>query len=206
MAPVMRRIALGKGLLIVMLSPSGGGKGSILKEVLNSGGKIRYSVSATTREPRPGEVDGEDYYFISRADFEELIEKGEMLEYARYCGNYYGTPKAPVEAWRTEGYDVILEIEVQGGEQVKRLESEAVSIFIMPPSFEVLEHRLRRRGTESEEMIAGRLKAARKEITYAGNCEYIVVNNRLEDAVEDVKAILRAEKCKSKYMKSIVWS
>lgn len=197
---------MGKGLLIVMLSPSGGGKGSILKEVLNSGGKIRYSVSATTREPRPGEVDGEDYYFISRADFEELIEKGEMLEYARYCGNYYGTPKAPVEAWRTEGYDVILEIEVQGGEQVKRLESEAVSIFIMPPSFEVLEHRLRRRGTESEEMIAGRLKAARKEITYAGNCEYIVVNNRLEDAVEDVKAILRAEKCKSKYMKSIVWS
>lgn len=190
---------MSKGLLIVMLSPSGGGKGSILKEVLSSGEKIRYSVSATTREPRPGEIEGTHYYFISQTDFEAMIEKGEMLEYAKYCGNYYGTPRAPVEKWQAEGYDVILEIEVQGGEQVKRLAPDAVSIFIMPPSFEVLEHRLRRRGTESEEVIVGRLRVAQKEITYARRCDYIVVNNRLEDAIEDVKAILRAEKCKSKY-------
>lgn len=192
---------MSKGLLIVMLSPSGGGKGSIIKEVLNSSEKICFSVSATTREPRPGEIEGRHYYFIGRTEFEAMIEKGEMLEYAQYCDNYYGTPKEPVDKWRSEGYDVILEIEMQGGEQVKSLAPEAVSIFIMPPSFEVLEHRLRRRGTESEEVIKGRLEVARKEMSYARNCDYIVVNNRLEDAVEDVKAILRAEKCKSKYFK-----
>ena len=191
---------MNKGLLLLVLSPSGGGKGSILKEVLASGDKIRFSVSATTRTPRPGEEDGKQYYFRSPADFEEMIERGEMLEYAQYCGNYYGTPKTPVEQWRSAGYDVVLEIEVQGGEQVKQLVPDAVSIFILPPSMDVLERRLRKRGTETEQSIAGRLQTARQEISYAEQCDYIVVNDRLEDAVEDVKAIIRAEKHRTSRM------
>lgn len=195
---------MNKGLLIVVLSPSGGGKGTILKEILSTGKKIRFSVSATTRAPRPGEIDGEHYYFIDKDRFEKMIESGEMLEYAEYCGNYYGTPKAPVEEWREEGYDVVLEIEVQGGAQVKRLAPDAVSVFIMPPSFEVLENRLRRRGTENEDTIAGRMKTAYNEIDYASQCDYIVVNDCLEDAVEDMKAILRAERCRLENMKTFI--
>lgn len=185
-----------QGLLLVVLAPSGGGKGTILKEVLARGKKIRFSVSATTRAPRPGEIEGEHYFFIDRPTFEGLIAQNKMLEYAQYCGNYYGTPKEPVEKWLSEGYDVVLEIEVQGGAQVKSLMPDCVSVFITPPSLAVLEQRLRNRGTETEEVLLGRLQTAREELKQAENFDYLVLNDRLEDAVADMQAIIHAEKLK----------
>lgn len=187
---------MSQGILLVILAPSGGGKGTILKKVLGSGGKIRYSVSATTRKPRPGEVDGEHYFFLEKPAFEKLIAENKMLEYAEYCGNYYGTPKEPVDKWLAKGYDVVLEIEVQGGAQVKKQMPDCVSVFIAPPSLEVLEHRLRCRGTETEDMILGRLETAREELRQAGSFDYLVVNDKLEDAVSDMNTIIRAEKLK----------
>lgn len=195
---------MNKGLLLVVVSPSGGGKGSILRQVLAEEERVRFSVSATTRAPRPGEEEGVHYYYRSRAAFEEMIAKEEMLEYAQYCGNYYGTPKGPLEAWRKEGYDVVLEIEVQGTRQVKALAEDAVTIFILPPSMEVLSRRLRRRGTESEEVIAGRLETAKKELQYARYCDYLVENDQLADAVADVRAIIRAEKSKMNRQKDLL--
>ena len=183
-----------RGLLLVISAPSGGGKGTVLKELFAQDENLRLSVSATTRAPRPGEVHGEQYYFTTKEDFEKMIGAGEMLEYAQYVGNYYGTPKAPVEAWLTEGRDVVLEIEVQGGAQIKKLCPDCVSIFILPPSMEVLEKRLRGRGTEADKVVQSRLEAAKREIPCAREYDYIVYNDRLEDAVADVQAILRAEK------------
>lgn len=186
----------GKGLLLVVSAPSGGGKGTILKELFAQDDNLRLSVSATTRAPRPGEEHGKQYYFISREEFESLISQNKMLEYAEYVGNYYGTPRDPVEEWLAAGNDVVLEIEVQGGAQVKKLMPECVSIFILPPSMKVLEDRLRGRGTEAEETVQKRLSAARREIPQAKEYDYIVFNDRLEDAVDDIQAILRAEKLK----------
>ncbi len=185
-----------KGVVFVVLSPSGGGKGSILKQVIEQNPQAKFSVSATTRKPRPGEIHGQHYFFVSKEQFEQMIQKGEMLEYAEYCGNYYGTPKTAVEKWTDEGYDVILEIEVQGGAQVKRLLPDSISIFILPPSMQVLEERLRNRGTETEDVIQGRLQTARKEIPYANECDYVIVNQHLEDAVEEMNAIMTAERLK----------
>lgn len=186
-----------KGLLLVVLAPSGGGKGTILSEVRKADANIRFSVSATTRAPRPGENEGEHYYFMDREAFQDLVDRGEMLEYAEYCGNLYGTPKGPVDRWRAEGYDVILEIEVQGGEQVKRLAPDCVSVFITPPSMAVLAHRLTRRGTEAPAVIAGRLETAKKELTYAGKQDYLIINDKLEDAIADLQCIIRAEKLRA---------
>ncbi len=185
-----------KGLLVVISAPSGGGKGTIIKELFNRDPNLRFSISATTRSPRPGEENGKQYYFISREEFEKLIEKGKMLEYAEYVGNYYGTPRDPVEEWTAQGHDVILEIEVQGGAQVKKLMPECVSIFVVPPSMKVLGERLRGRGTEEEDVVQKRLAAAREEIPHGREYDYIVTNDRLEDAVEDICSILRAEKLK----------
>lgn len=186
----------GKGLLLVISAPSGGGKGTILKELFAQDDNLRLSVSATTRAPRPGEEHGKQYYFISREEFESLISQNKMLEHAEYVGNYYGTPRDPVEEWLAAGNDVVLEIEVQGGAQVKKLMPECVSIFILPPSMKVLEDRLRGRGTEAEETVQKRLSTARREIPQAKEYDYIVFNDRLEDAVDDIQAILRAEKLK----------
>lgn len=186
----------GKGLLLVVSAPSGGGKGTILKELFAQDDNLRLSVSATTRAPRPGEEHGKQYYFISREEFESLISQNKMLEHAEYVGNYYGTPRDPVEEWLAAGNDVVLEIEVQGGAQVKKLMPECVSIFILPPSMKVLEDRLRGRGTEAEETVQKRLSTARREIPQAKEYDYIVFNDRLEDAVDDIQAILRAEKLK----------
>ncbi len=185
-----------KGLLAVISAPSGGGKGTILKELFARDENLRLSVSATTRAPRPGEEHGKQYYFLSRKEFEELIAQGKMLEHAEYVGNYYGTPRDPVEEWLSQGRDVVLEIEVQGGAQVKKLMPECVSIFILPPSMKVLGERLRGRGTEAEETVQKRLATARQEIPQAKEYDYLVFNDRLEDAVEDILAILRAEKLK----------
>ncbi len=187
---------MNKGLLLVITAPSGGGKGTILKELFARNGNLVLSVSATTREPRPGEENGKQYYFISREEFQEMIDQGKMLEHAEYVGNYYGTPKEPVEEWTRAGRDVVLEIEVQGGAQVRKLMPECVSIFILPPSMEVLAERLRGRGTEEEPTVRKRLEKARGEIPCARDYDYVVYNDRLEDAVEDIQAIIRAEKCK----------
>ena len=169
---------MSKGLLLVVSAPSAGGKGTILKELLRTEGSLRMSVSATTRQPRPGEEHGKQYYFISREEFQTQA------------------PRGPVDQWREEGLDVVLEIEVQGGAQVKKLAPDCVTVFITPPSLAVLEQRLRDRGTEDEAAILNRLETALVELGHAQEYDYIVVNDRLEDAVEDMRAILRSEKRK----------
>ena len=183
-----------KGLLIVVSSPSGGGKGTILKELFKRQENLRMSVSATTRAPRPGEEHGVHYYFISKEEFQKNIDDGAMLEYARYVNNFYGTPKAPVDAWLNEGKDVILEIEVQGGRQIKAVAPDCVSLFILPPSLEVLEQRLRGRGTETDEVIADRLAQAKGEIECVRDYDYAVINDTVEQAVKEIEAIITAEK------------
>ncbi|WP_099204332.1 guanylate kinase [Scatolibacter rhodanostii] len=185
-----------KGVVFVVLAPSGSGKGSIIQQVMGQSAEARLSVSATTRAPRPGENHGEHYWFVSREEFEVMVKNDEMLEHAEYCGNYYGTPKAPLEKWAEEGFDVIVEIEVQGAAQVKKLLPDSVSVFVLPPSMEILEKRLRDRGTESEEVIKGRLETAKLEIPYSQNCDYAIVNDHLEDAVAELKAIMTAETLK----------
>lgn len=185
-----------KGLLVVISAPSGGGKGTVLKELFARDDNLRLSVSATTRKPRPGEEHGKQYYFLSQEEFETLIREGKMLEYAEYVENYYGTPRGPVEEWLSQGRDVVLEIEVQGGAQVKKLMPECVSIFILPPSMKVLEERLRGRGTEEDAVVRQRLETARLEIPQAKGYDYVVYNDCLEDAVDEIQAILRAEKLK----------
>ena len=187
---------MSKGVLLVISAPSGAGKGTIIKRLMDDDRSLKLSVSATTRAPRPGEIDGEDYFFLSREEFDDLVKNGEMLEHAEYVGNCYGTPKGPVERWLEDGQDVILEIDVQGGQQVKKIMPECVSIFILPPSMKVLEKRLRGRGTEDEETIQKRLAKAREEIPHAKDYDYIVYNDALEDAVSDLRAIIKAEKLK----------
>lgn len=183
-----------EGLLVVFSGPSGAGKDTVLKRLMEKELGIRLSVSATTRSPREGEKDGTDYHFISRERFDALVAEDKMLEYAEYCGNCYGTPSEPIEKWQAEGCDVILEIEVQGGAQIKKKCPNCISIFVLPPSLEVLENRLRRRGTESEDVICKRLAAAKEEIAQALHYDYILVNDDLEPAVDQMAGILRAEK------------
>jgi len=191
---------MSKGLLLVVSAPSAGGKGTILKELFQRDGNLRMSVSATTRQPRPGEENGKHYYFMGREEFQQLIDSGSMLEHAEYVGNLYGTPRGPVEQWLEEGHDVVLEIEVQGGAQIKKIVPDCVSVFIAPPSMEVLRQRLRGRGTEEEDVILKRLDTARRELAQAEHYDYVVINDRLEDAVDDMQAILRCEKLR--YMRA----
>lgn len=184
---------MNKGLLIVVSGPSGCGKGTILAEVLKNG-NFYYSVSATTRAPRPGEVDGVNYSFLTKEKFEELINNDGMLEHAYYCGNYYGTPKEQVMKNLENGKDVILEIEVQGALKVMETCPEAVFVFIMPPSVKELRRRLNKRGTESEEVIEKRIAQAISEIKLANKYNYIMVNGELEKAIADLISIINAEK------------
>ena len=185
---------MSKGLLIVFSAPSGGGKGTILDELKKQNENLKVSISATTRAPRDKDVNGDNYHFVTKEKFMEMLENGEILEHAEFCGNYYGTPKASVMELTEKGYDVVLEIEVQGGAQIKKIMPACVSIFITPPSLEILEKRLRKRATETEEDILKRLATAKGELKEAHNYDYVVVNDKLEDAVEDVKAIIKAEK------------
>ena len=182
------------GLLIVFSGPSGAGKDTVLKRLLEMDNNIRLSISATTRAPRPGEQDGVDYFFLPRDRFLSLIDQDKMLEHAEYCGNFYGTPKEPIEKWNGEGRDVILEIEVQGGAQIKEKRPECVSIFLLPPSLSELEQRLRLRNTEQEETIRKRLETARGEILKAKDYDYVVINDTVEHAVEQILSIIAAEK------------
>jgi len=171
-----------KGNLIVYSGPSGVGKGTILKPLLYPEGELVLSVSATTRAPRAGEIDGREYHFVSREKFIDMIASGDMLEYAEYNGNYYGTPKSFVERQRELGRDVVLEIETKGAFQVKKLCPDAVMIFIMPPSYDELKSRLVNRGTETPKQISGRLSAALGEIRLAEDYDFVIINNDLEDA------------------------
>ena len=179
-----------------MSGPSGSGKGTIVKEILKKApDEFALSVSATTRAPRPGERNGVDYYFISREDFEGRIARGEVLEYTLYCGNYYGTLKSEVERITELGVNVILEIEIEGGMNVRRLLPGSVLMFILPPDRETLEARLRGRGTNTEEDIEKRLAKARIEIRTAYDYDYLIVNENdaADKAADDIIGIIRAE-------------
>lgn len=185
-----------KGNLIIISSPSGGGKGTLIKEVLRTVSDIGYSVSFTTREMRRGEANGRDYFFVSREEFERLKEAGEFLEFAEVHGNFYATSIKRVQSETENGRDVILEIDVQGAASVRRILPEAVSIFILPPSFEVLENRLTMRATEKKEDLRRRLKNARAEVARFKEFEYIVVNDEVNRAREDLRTIILAERLK----------
>lgn len=182
-----------RGLLIVFSGPSGVGKGTVRAKIFEQENNFKYSVSMTTRKQRPGEVDGKDYYFRTREEFEELIRKGEMLEYAEYVGNYYGTPLTYVNQTLDEGKDIFLEIEVQGALQVKQKKPDAVFVFLTPPDLDELRERLVGRGTDSSEVIANRLEKAKEEIRLMSEYDYAVVNDKVELAAERVKMIIDAE-------------
>ncbi|PCS00484.1 guanylate kinase [Lactococcus fujiensis] len=182
-----------RGLLIVFSGPSGVGKGTVRAKIFEQENNFKYSVSMTTRKQRPGEVDGKDYYFRTREEFEELIRKGEMLEYAEYVGNYYGTPLTYVNQTLDEGKDIFLEIEVQGALQVKQKKPDAVFVFLTPPDLEELRERLVGRGTDSNEVIANRLAKAKEEIRLMSEYDYAVVNDEVELAAERVRMIIDAE-------------
>ena len=182
------------GLLIVVSGPAGSGKGTVLSDLIKDE-SYKYSVSATTRAPRPGEVDGVNYHFLTRESFEQRIRDGEMLEWTEYCGNYYGTPKKEAEAVLASGCNLLLEIEVEGACNVKREYPQAVTIMLLPPSFAVQEQRLRARGTESEEKILARLSQTKNELACVKNYDYVVYNydGKAAQTAEDIRAIVRAE-------------
>lgn len=191
-----------RGLIFILSGPSGAGKGTLVKELIKFP-ENEVSVSATTREPREGEIDGVHYHFLTVDKFHELIEENGVLEYAQYCGHYYGTPRAQIEAWLADGKNVILEIDVQGCRQIKAKRDDIVTVFIAPPSMEVLEKRLRGRGTESDEVIAQRLQAAKGELEKASEYDYVVINGPIEECTEDVMAIFKAENIKAQNKETI---
>ena len=193
-----------KGLLIIFSGPSGSGKGTIMKSLLASREDTVLSVSMTTRDPRPGEIDGYHYHFVTREEFEKTIAEDGFLEYAEYNGNFYGTPEAPIRRLLNEGKNVMLEIEVQGAEKVMDHRSDVVSIFITTPSYAELERRLRGRGTESEEVIQKRMKTSQYELSRAFRYQYIVLNDDVEKAVERITTIIDAEHMRYSRMENTI--
>lgn len=189
-------VMMNKGLLIVISGPSGAGKGTLCKKLLQRNSELCLSVSATTREPRAGEVDGVNYFFTSKDKFEEMINNNEFLEWAKVYDNYYGTPKKYVEDMLNQGKDVILEIDIQGALKVKESCSEGVFIFILPPTMEELKNRIKKRGSETEESLVKRFTAAYKEINYVSKYNYVVINDVLEEGVKKLESIIIAEKCR----------
>jgi guanylate kinase len=187
-----------RGLLIILSSPSGAGKSTLTRRLLDWDPSFRFSVSATTRPPRPGEEHGHDYYFFDRAEFENLVETGGMLEHAEVFGNFYGSPRQPVEEAIEAGHDVLFDIDWQGGQQVRNsvLSRDVVSIFILPPSIAELERRLHSRGQDSDEVIAGRMEKSRDEISHWAEYDYVLVNRDLDTAYDELKAIVTAERLK----------
>lgn len=184
---------MGKGSLIILSGPSGVGKGTVRQRLEDLGGvSFYYSVSMTTRSPRPGEVDGRDYFFVTREEFEKRVKDGKFLEWAEFVGNCYGTPKDVVDSYREKGIDVLLEIETNGAEQVMAKCPDAVSIFIIPPSFEALESRIRGRSTEDEATIQRRLGKARSELEKASQYKYVVLNDSVERAAQEIADIISA--------------
>ncbi|WLR43582.1 guanylate kinase [Bacillus carboniphilus] len=186
-----------RGLLIVLSGPSGVGKGTVRKELFSQEDtNFHYSISMTTRTPREGEVDGIDYFFKSRDQFESLIKQNKLLEWAEYVGNYYGTPVDYVEKTLSEGKDVFLEIEVQGAMQVKKAFPEGLFIFLAPPSLQELEDRIVNRGTESKQLVENRMNKARDEIFLMNAYDYVVINDEISNACDKIKAIVVAEHCR----------
>lgn len=183
-----------KGTLYVFTGPSGAGKGTVLGRLLAEDDRLFFSISATTRAPRPGEQNGVHYYFLEKADFENRIAQGAFLEHAQYVGNYYGTLEASVNEKLDEGFDVILEIEVQGAMQIKKKRPDAVMVFIAPPSFEELASRLRGRGTEDEAKVQKRLETAKGELEQKDKFDYVVVNDTVDRAVDEIKGILASRR------------
>lgn len=185
-----------KGVLIVISGPSGAGKGTICKELLEKNKNLHISVSATTREPRKGEVDGVNYHFLSKEAFFEKVEKGEFLEYAEVYGNYYGTLKSNLYDMLEKGQNVILEIDIQGALNVKENTNEGIFIFILPPSMEELKNRIINRGSETQESLMQRFQSAYQEINFISRYNYAVVNDTVESAVKNVQNIIFAEECR----------
>ncbi len=193
-----------RGLLIVFSGPSGVGKGTMLEQYMLGRENVCYSVSATTRTPRPGEEDGKHYHFLTKQQFLDMAENGRMLEYAQYNGNYYGTPRPFVEAQLEQGRDVVLEIEVQGAMQVKSSMPEALLVFVLPPSVAVLRRRLEGRGTEDEETVRERMLAALTELEQATSYDYVIVNDDLDTAVTQLDAVIKAAKCSVDFQKKLI--
>lgn len=184
--------------MIVLSGPSGAGKGTLCLELLRRQKSVKVSVSCTTRAPRPGETDGTSYFFRTHEEFENMIKNDELLEWAEFCGNYYGTPRFAVKQFLEAGYDVILEIDTQGALQVKKHYPEGVFIFVAPPSIAVLSQRIHDRGTESEEVIKKRLAKAIQEMNYLSEYDYLVVNDKILNGVDKLQSIIIAEKCRVK--------
>ena len=183
-----------QGVLLVLSGPSGAGKGTICQKLRENRNDLSYSVSATTRAPRKGEVDGKDYFFLTIDRFKEMIANDEMLEYAEIYGNYYGTPRSYVMNILDQGRDVVLEIDPQGALQIKKRFPDAVFVFIVPPSLDELTKRIYKRGTDSEEVIKRRLSAATSELAYASKYDYILVDDEVEEASKAVSSIIDAER------------
>lgn len=188
-----------RGLLIILSSPSGAGKSTLAKRLMAWDPTLKFSVSATTRNPRPGETDGIEYYFRSKHDFEAMVANGEMLEHAEVFGNFYGTPKAPVEAAMKAGRDTLFDVDWQGGQQIRRssLGKEVISIFILPPSIAELEKRLRTRAQDSDEVIAARMAKSRDEISHWAEYDYVIVNHDADQAERELREILAAERARA---------
>jgi len=182
------------GTLFIFSAPSGAGKTSLVKALLDTTGYIRVSVSHTTRAPRPGEVDGQDYHFVSKEDFQQLVSEDAFLEHAQVFDNFYGTSQRWVESELEAGRDVILEIDWQGAEQVRRLMPDAVSVFIAPPSIDALEQRLRNRGQDSEEIIQRRMRDARSEMSHYGEYNYLIINDDFNNTLEELRSIIIARR------------
>lgn len=191
-----RENATRRGLLIILSSPSGAGKTTLARRLLAVDPKVGFSVSATTRAPRPGEVDGREYHFVTRPEFEDMVDRGELLEHAEVFGNLYGSPRAPIEAAMGQGRDTLFDIDWQGGQQIRNspLGREVVSIFILPPSMAELERRLRSRGQDSAEVIAGRMARSMAEVSHWAEYDYVLVNRDLEETEARVRQIVEVER------------
>jgi guanylate kinase len=185
-----------RGLLIILSSPSGAGKSTLSRRLLEADPEVRFSISATTRPPRPGEQEGREYLFRSRREFEAMVAAGEMLEHAEVFGNFYGTPRAPVEAAITGGQDVLFDVDWQGGQQIRNssLRDAVVSIFILPPSIAELESRLRARGQDPEPVVVHRMAQSRDEISHWAEYDFVLVNAQLAQCEDELHAIIRAER------------
>ena len=185
-----------RGALIIVSAPSGCGKSTLLHRLMEKREKLRFSVSATTRSPREGEVDGKDYFFVDHPTFERMIAEDAFLEHAEYVGNHYGTPRAAVEELLDAGYDVYLDIDVQGAMQIKRIRPETLTIFVTPPSLPELENRLRSRGTDSDEVIRSRLETAERELILKDHYDYVVVNDEVDRAAGEISDLIDSYKAR----------
>ncbi len=192
----MSRPSSRRGLLLILSSPSGAGKSTLARRLMEWDPSLRFSVSATTRSPRPGEEEGREYYFKAKPEFEAMIAAGEMLEHAEVFGNFYGSPKGPVEAAMQDGRDTLFDIDWQGGQQIRNsaLGRDVVSVFVLPPSIDELDRRLRSRGQDSDEVIAGRMAKSQAEISHWAEYDYVIVNTDIDKAFNELLTILQAER------------